>query len=205
MPSRERVHVLLCPRWPSGALPIGGGVCSFCRSRTLPQRQPLLHRFELLAELIQWQATGKQRVESGVGIDTAVERFIARAFALAPLVLCKSKVVPDKLLLRRQLLEVLELASQREVAVAGPLVFNPEPVVDSILRCADTHHEERRLVLPARLARPDCSLAGPALRRKDAPVVAVAGEAKDSGVLVTRVVARRGDPHLLAVLMRVRG
>jgi len=73
---------------------------------------------EPVAEQIQLRSGKPKRLQRRIGVNPAVQRFIAGPIPFAPLVLREAVVIPDELLLRGQPVEVLEVPPQREVTIA---------------------------------------------------------------------------------------
>jgi len=104
-------------------------------------------------------------MQGGVGVHPAIERLVPCGRRLAPFLSRIAVVIARELALGGELIEVLLIAPNREVAVSRPDLADLQPVVERRLRCIHTDHEEWCLVLPARLARPDRRLARASLHR----------------------------------------
>jgi hypothetical protein len=135
----------------------------------------------------------------------AIEGLVPRGGRLPPFLLRIAVVIARELPLGGELIEVLLIAPNREVAVSRPDLADLQPVVERRLRCIHTHHEEWRLVLAAGLARPDRRLARASLHRVHTARIAVAREPQHRRILEPAIDARGHDPKRLTGVVQMLG
>src|SRR5216683_7855119 len=117
------------------------------------------HLRKLIAVGSQLQTACVERVQRRVSVHPAVQRFVPRGGRFSPFLPGIAIVISRILLLGRELIEVFLVAANREVAISRPNLPDLQPVIKRCLSGIHTNHEERSLVLPARLSRPDRRLA----------------------------------------------
>src|SRR5712692_2765031 len=186
------------------------GLLGLCHDRGRRDRLHLFsprarHLRKLIAVGGHLQTACIERMQRRVSVYPAVQRLVPRGGRFSPFLPGVAMVIARILLLGRELIEVFLVAANREVAISRPDLPDLQPVIKCRLSGIHTDHEERSLVLPARLSRPDRRLARAPLHRVHAARITVAGEPQHGGILESTIDTRRNDPDRLTGVVQILG